>query len=288
MKHLHLTLAAAVAALMMVACGGNEQKGLQQQVDSLSTKVQQQDEELSFYYDCMDLLTRGLDSIAVEGNMLLGDNNSTDRASKDAIKERIANMGNLLQAQKDRVTELEKRLQNSNVNIAKMKNMVEYLKGQIAQRDEQISDLQRMVNEKDFDIAMFKSEVNRLAGYNRSLLNTVDEQEENLQQADEALNKAYYIIGTGKELKEKGVLKAGGFLKSSKVNVDDMKTDGFTPIDVRIDTEIEISSKSPNVKSQHPANSYTITTDKATKTSVLKITDTKAFWSLTRYLIIEK
>lgn len=288
MKHLHLTLAAAAMALMMGACGGNEQKGLQQQVDSLSTKVQQQDEELSFYYDCMDLLTKGLDSLAVEGNMLLGDNNTTDRASKDAIKERLAGMGTLLQTQRERVAELEKRLQASNTNAAKMKGMVEYLKAQIALRDEQISDLQRMVNEKDFDIAMFKSEVNRLAGYNRSLLNTVDEQEESLQQADEALNQAFYIVGTSKELKEKGVLKAGGFLKGSKVNVDDMQTDGFTAIDVRIDTEIAISSKSPSVKSQHPANSYTITTDKATKTSVLKITDTKAFWSLTRYLIIEK
>jgi hypothetical protein len=272
----------------MGACGGNEQKELQQQVDSLSTKVMQQDEELSFYYDCMDLLTKGLDSLAVEGNMLLGDNNTTDRASKDAIKERLAGMGTMLQTQRDRVAELEKKLQNSNANAAKMKGMVEYLKAQIAQRDEQISDLQRMVNEKDFDIAMFKSEVNRLAGYNRSLLNTVDEQEESLQQADEALNQAFYIIGTSKELKEKGVLKAGGLFKGNKVNVDNMKTEGFTTIDVRIDTEIPISSKSPSVKSQHPANSYTITTDKATKTSVLKITDTKAFWSLTRYLIIEK
>ena len=61
--------------------------------------------------------------------------------------------------------------------------------------------------------------------------------------------------------------------------------DYFTKIDIRIDKEIKLYSKSAKIKTAHPESSYTLYRD-ANKQYVLRINDPQAFWSTSKYLVV--
>ena len=60
----------------------------------------------------------------------------------------------------------------------------------------------------------------------------------------------------------------------------------FTKIDIRVDKEIKLYSKSAKLLTTHPASAYTLQQD-ANKQYVLRITDPQAFWSTSKYLVVQ-
>jgi hypothetical protein len=65
----------------------------------------------------------------------------------------------------------------------------------------------------------------------------------------------------------------------------DFNKDYFTKIDIRIDKEIKLYSKSAQIMTSHPAGSYTLQRD-ANKQFVLRISDPDTFWSTSKYLVV--
>jgi hypothetical protein len=94
------------------------------------------------------------------------------------------------------------------------------------------------------------------------------------------LHTAWFVFGTKKELKEQNILDAGEVLRSN------FNKDYFTKIDIRIDKEIKLYSKSAEILTSHPAGSYTLQRD-ANKQYVLRITNPDAFWHTSKYLVIQ-
>ena len=60
----------------------------------------------------------------------------------------------------------------------------------------------------------------------------------------------------------------------------------FTKIDIRVDKEIKLYSKSAKILTMHPSSSYTLATD-AKDQYVLRITNPQLFWSTSKYLVIQ-
>ena len=59
----------------------------------------------------------------------------------------------------------------------------------------------------------------------------------------------------------------------------------FTKIDIRVDKEIKLYSKSAKILTSHPASSYTLQQD-ANKQYILRITNPQIFWSTSKYLVV--
>jgi hypothetical protein len=106
----------------------------------------------------------------------------------------------------------------------------------------------------------------------------INNQTQTIAAQEEAINTAYYVIGTNKDLKKNGVVKKGDVLA-------DFNKELFTRIDIRKTTEISILSKKAKILSSHPSTSYKFTGDKKVIQS-LQILDSKAFWSNSKYLVI--
>ncbi|MCF0189611.1 MAG: hypothetical protein HUK04_09035, partial [Bacteroidaceae bacterium] len=106
-------------------------------------------------------------------------------------------------------------------------------------------------------------------------------QAQEISQQDKQLNEAWYVFGTKSELKAQKIIDDGEVLKSGRFNKD-----YFTQIDIRNMKELQLYSKKAKMLTSHPQNSYTLLRD-AKGEYVLKITDTQAFWSLSRYLVIQ-
>ena len=87
------------------------------------------------------------------------------------------------------------------------------------------------------------------------------------------------MFGTKKELKEQHIIEDGKVLQSN------FNRDYFTKIDIRVDKEIRLYSRSAQLLTSHPASSYQLQTD-ANKQYVLRITNPQLFWSTSKYLVI--
>ena len=59
----------------------------------------------------------------------------------------------------------------------------------------------------------------------------------------------------------------------------------FTKIDIRVDKEIKLYSKSAKILTSHPSSSYTLQQD-ANKQYILRITNPQIFWSTSKYLVV--
>ena len=74
--------------------------------------------------------------------------------------------------------------------------------------------------------------------------------------------------------------------KGDVLKSNDFNKDYFTKIDIRIDKEIKLYSKSAEILTSHPSGSYTLAKD-AKGQYVLKITAPEKFWSTSKYLVIQ-
>lgn len=272
----------------LTSCSDGKVNSLQTQIDSLNRVVAQQSEQLDDNQSFLTLITESIDSLAMADSTLIRVATGKDGIiTKESIKENLDGYVEILNRQRKRLSILESELRTNEDEMSKMASIINYLNKQIEAKDAQIKDLQEMLEQRNFDIAMLQSRVIQLYNTNSNLQALVDSQKETISVAQEMMNEAYYIIGTSKELKAAGVLN-GKFMGKSKVDVNNINSELFNRIDIRKVTSIHVESSNPTIKSQHPSNSYNIIPDKKNKTAVIQIVDEIGFWSLTRYLIIQK
>ena len=102
---------------------------------------------------------------------------------------------------------------------------------------------------------------------------------ETINTQDKQLNTAWFVFGTKKELKEQRIIEDGRVLQAN------FNKNYFTKIDIRIDKEIKLYSKSAKLLTMHPSSSYTLAKD-AKDQYVLRITNPQIFWSTSKYLVV--
>lgn len=290
-KHFYLVLCVAFSAMAVLsfqACKGDQTEALQSQVDSLTATIEQNNQELEFYQSCLFLVSDGLDSIArADKNLMTVASSREKTITRESIKQDLAAYADLLTRQRERINQLEAQMGEGGKERERMKGLISILSKQIEEKDATIQKLQKKVETQDFNVALLQDEINGLYTKIATLKHENKSQAEALTVAQEMLNEGYYIIGSSSELKKLGVLSSR-FLGKSKVNVDQIDESIFTKIDTRDFLQLTIPSKKVTIKSQHPSTSYKLTTDKKSGTTTLDIVDELDFWSVTRFLIIQK
>ena len=238
------------AALCFYACGDGSKSN--PEADSLRSELNSRLVEMSEMDLFLDAVNASMDSVVKLDGSILRTDRESKLSKKDQILQNIDAYKEVLQRQRDRISELEQKLKNSSGSNAKLLKTIESLKAQIDEKDKAIADLRSELEQRNFDINNLKTNL---------------------------LNEAYVFIGTKKELKGADLLKRG------KLNMSDVDMSQFTKIDIRQTKQFTIPSKKPEILTQAPANSYTLEKiDK--KTSVLTITDPAAFWSVSKILVI--
>lgn len=290
-KHFYLVICVALstmAVLSFQACKGDQTEALQSQVDSLTATIEQNNQELEFYQSCLFLVSDGLDSIArADKNLMTVASSREKTITRESIKQDLAAYADLLTRQRERINKLEAQMGEGGKERERMKGLISILSKQIEEKDATIQKLQKKVETQDFNVALLQDEINGLYTKIATLKHENKSKDEAIKVAQEMLNEGYYIIGSSSELKKLGVLSSR-FLGKSKVNVDQIDESIFTKIDTRDFLQLTIPSKKVTIKSQHPSTSYKLTTDKKSGTTTLDIVDELDFWSVTRFLIIQK
>lgn len=270
-------------AMLVIACGDKTKSN--PEADSLRTALSSQMAEMSEMDLFLDAVNASMDSVLNLDGTVLRTVGETTLSPKDQIKQNIAAYKEILDRQRERLAELEKRLGDSDSKNAKLLKTISALKTQIEEKDKAIATLTEELEQRNYDISVLKENVAQLNTQVTNLEEDVKTKDETITAQTDLLNEAYVCIGNTKTLKEAGILK-GGFLKKAKLNMSEVNQSAFTKIDIRNTSFFTIPSKKPEILTQVPAGSYTIK-DNGNGTSTLTVTDPAKFWSMSNYLVVK-
>lgn len=266
----------------------DEYKALQAQRDSLLQVSSQSDTELAEVNGLINDVEENFRQIREAEKFLSIESKSKGEMSNDTktrIKDNFEMINEILKKNKADIEKLNQRLKSSSGQMSGLKATIERLNSELVERANTIGELQKSLSTRDAQIASLQTDVKSLTDNVETLNTQTAEQAAKIKEQDKELNTAYYMFGTSKELKEAKVV-SGGFLASPKILKESIEKSKFIRIDIRDTQSIPVYDKKAKLLSDHPNDSYTLEKD-AKGTVVIKITDYKRFWSLTKFLIVE-
>ena len=269
----------AVASCNQDAVKKAEQAALQQR-DSLEQIIAQKDNEINDMMTTLSDIEEGFREITEAQNRVTLAKSGEGTNTKQRITENLQFIQSAMQQNKELINKLKQQVRESTVKGGQLKKIIDNLTQQMEVKDKQLQSLREELDKKDIHIAELDEMVSDLNTNVASLKEENTQKAETISTQDKALHTAWFVFGTKKELKEQNILDAGEVLRSN------FNKEYFTKIDIRIDKEIKLYSKSAEILTSHPASSYTLQRD-ANKQYVLRITNPDAFWSTSKYLVIQ-
>lgn len=287
MKKLAITLFAGITAVaMMTSCGENSSayKKLQKQYDSLAVVSQQSGQNLDAMLSIINEVEENFKEISKAENFVTvkRSNGDLNASTKDEIRNNMLIISQTLKNNREQLIKLEK----SSSSSKQLKQTVRRLMKQLEEKESELNTLRNELAARDIRINELDSAVVDLNKNVQDLQSTAQQQSKTIQSQDADLHRAYYCFGSMQELKEQKILAGGGIFSSLKVLPDGFNKDYFLSLDTREVSTIALFAPKARVRTQHPSGSYEFVKDNDGNLS-LHILDTKEFWSLSKYLVIE-
>ena len=279
MKSIKLLAFAAALVALIASCDNGAEGKWKMEKDSIMNVNEQQRQVLDDLTSSLVEISASLDSIAV-GEGLLKVTEESPTLTKKQMLDNLAAFKARLSENKTKLANLEKQLAGKDNQLAKLGNVVKFLKSELEVKEQRITQLEEELSDANASIESLQEALGDLTSVLGSLKQQNEVQREAIQQQDEALNTGYYVIGKKDELKDAGLLKR----KDLKYENFDLSL--FTKVDIRTFTQLEIGSKKAEILTGVPEDSYTI--ERNGNSCILKIHDTERFWSVSKYLVIEK
>lgn len=301
MKKVMLFAVCAVLALTGCNSGQKKMNPADIQNDSLRAVIEARDNEINDMMGTLNDIQQGFAEInAAENRVSVAkDGEGADKAS--VIKDQIQFIAQRMKENRELIKKLQDQLRETGFKGDQMRKTIESLQGQLVQKDNELKKLRAELQSKNIHIAELDQTISGLnsdvASLNTSVKNLSTDKEnltnekqrlqtENTQKTqtintqDKQLNTAWYVFGTKKELKANNILSGGKVLREG------FNRSYFTKIDIRVDKEIKLYSKSAKILTAHPSSSYTLSKD-TNGQYVLRISDPQTFWSTSKYLVVQ-
>lgn len=285
-----LTLPVLATALFLSACNGNDEtattnSSYENRYDSLTGVISERDSAISNFLSSFNDIERNLDSVAMKQNVITMDvekNRGEIRSgTRERINSQIAAINNLMEQNKKKIDELNKKVKRYSLKIGQFNKMINTLNDQIAQKNNELQQLNEKLNSANAQVAQLQTSLDTMTSMNNS-------QSQQIASQIESMHTAFYLVGKAKDLEEKKVIdKTGGLLgmgKTSRLSAD-INPDNFTKIDYTKVQSIPINSKKAKIITTHPTGSYTLDKENDMITGIT-ITQPDKFWSASKYLVV--
>ena len=266
-----------------VACQQGKKSGdssLTMERDSLNRVIAQKDNEINDMMSTMNDIEEGFRAISAAENRVSVARKGEGASMKERIQENVAFIQQTMQQNRELISKLRNQLRQSTVNSEQLRRTLDNLQKQMEEKDEQIKQLLAELQAKDIHITELTEQVSDLSDNVKELREETHQKTTTISNQDKQLNTAWFVFGTRRELKEQGIIEDGKVLEGN------FNRDYFTKIDIRVDKEIKLYSRSATMLTAHPASSYTLERD-ANRQYVLRITSPEQFWSTSKYLVIQ-
>lgn len=272
-----------LGAFTLAACQQEKPKvdlSAAHQRDSLQQIVSQKNGEIDDMMSTLNDIQEGFREInEAENRVNLEKQGTEGSTNEEHIRENIQFIQSAMKQNRQLINKLRQQLRESTFNSGQLKRTISNLMAQLDEKDQQLQQLRAELDAKDIHITVLDENI---ANLNTNVNNLTDEstqKSQTISQQDKQLNTAWFVFGTKDELKEQHIFEGNRVLSGS------FNKDYFTKIDIRIDKEIKLYSKSAKILTAHPSNSYTLQPDIKDQ-YVLRITNPPLFWSTSKYLVI--
>jgi predicted nuclease with TOPRIM domain len=248
---------------------------LQVQNDSLKHQTELQDSSINSFMASVNEVQELLDSIKTREH-LISENTQKMGEMTPSMKARmrsdITAIYALLLKDQARLRAASRKLKSSGIKLDEMQKLVDRLQQEVTAKDADLASLRKQLSSLNIDLAAANQQIDTLNTVVQNQTQTINDQ-------TTALNTAYYVLGTSRQLKDDNILKSGKILA-------DFNRSPFTKVDIQKVSQIEVGSKKARILSNHPSTSYKMVMD-GKLVKAIQIIDPKAFWSNTRYLVVE-
>jgi archaellum component FlaC len=270
----------------MASCvkSSSEYKELQTQKDSLALVNAQNVGELEQILELLNEVEDNFNSIKSAENYLAVQSNSSGEltpSTKERIQSDMKFITEVLDKNKQRITDLEKRLRKSSIQSSQLSTTLKKLQSELEEKTNALFTLSDELSKKDRQIAELHTHVTTLSQDVQALKTQSDAQKETIDQQQAELNTTYYCFGTSKELKDQKIVEknqvGSDFNKDYFIRISDYHQLHAIPL---------YNSKKGKLISKHPEGSYEFGKDSNGQLE-LRILSPKNFWSLTKYLVIQ-
>jgi len=268
-----------------VACNQKEIKQLKEDNLQLTNEANQKEVAINDFVASLNSIEENLDIIKEKEKIVLVNSENPDKSQKQKISSTLSSINNILEQNRLKIAELDKKLKNSWYKNSKLRKLTTRLKTDIAKKEadiiilkEQIADLDIKVEGLTTDVENLNTTVTDLTAQNVESAKLIEEKTDNL-------NTAYYLVGTGSELKLKNVIsKKGGIIGIGSATVlnENFDTKEFKQIDIRETVLIPITGEKVELVTSHPVNSFKFEEGKG-----LAIIDAEQFWKSSKYLVVK-
>ncbi len=286
-----------VASLSLFSCNKDKIKALETQNQQLLAEAQMKDSLLGDFMASFNEFEENLELIKQRENLISG--SSTDpemrRSGKEKILEDIQLINGLLEENRRIIDELNKKNDSNAAKSRSLQAMVSRMTKQLEEKDAEISSLKDQLVNLNYEVESLNTRVadlssvrQQLESENSTKSQQIQSQTQAIEEQTTALNTVYYVVGTSKELRDKGILtKEGGFVGLGRTTSlqSDFDASDFTKTDrTRLD-RIPLSGKKARVITNHPSSSYSIEST-GKQVDALVITDSNGFWKSSKYLVV--
>ena len=264
-----------------------EYQELKDQNDSLIRAKHQMQEELDDYISAMNQIEQNIEKIKSTENIvsMQSTENEFDDDTRSKINQDLVYLNEMLKANKEELARLKSKIKKSAFKSEELEKSITRLTKALQSESQKVELLYIQLAEKDSLINALDAKVEDL-GENIEELKTENETKDlTIAEQDETIHTAWYVFGTKKELKEQKIVSKDGLFSSERVLQSDFNKSYFVKIDARKTKAIPLYSNSAKILTNHPRSSYTL--EKENDNFVLIIVDTKEFWSVSKYLVIE-
>ena len=269
--------------LLVVGCGqktdNTKDLSFAQERDSLESIIQQKDNEINDIMGTMNDIEAGFRAINEAEQRVSVAREMEGVSSTERIRENMQYIQDAMQQNRELINKLRNQVRQGSVKSDQLKRTIDNLTRQMEEKDTQIRQLQAELQAKDVQIGELTEKVEDLSNNVSTLREETTQKSQTISTQDKQLNTAWFVYGTKSELKEQHIIQDGKVLQSN------FNREYFTKIDIRVDKEIRLYSRSAKLLTSHPASSYTLEQD-AQKQYVLRIQNPQLFWSTSKYLVV--
>lgn len=286
----------AVCALTLASCNQkSETNPAMIQNDSLRSVIEARDKEINDMLGTLNEIQEGFRVInEAEERVTVARTGENGNSQAAVLKENVQFIAQRMAENRELIKKLQQQLRETGFKGEQMRKALDHLTVQLAEKDKElkqlradlesknihIAELDKTITNLNEDVATLTTEKENLTTEKENLTAENASKAQTISTQDTQLNTAWYAFGTKKELKAQNVLSKGDVLRSS------FNKGYFTKIDIRVEKEFKLYSKSAKVLTSHPSSSYNLSKD-VNGQYVLRVTDPNTFWSTSKYLVVQ-
>ena len=199
--------------------------------------------------DSLDVITPRDSSFQVVPGSLATEQEMAGPDGRKAL-ERIATLRASIERSRERIQQLESKLQSEGGRVNSLRRMVANLNRTLDDRKRTLDEMSARVEALQGQVGTLETEVQQKA-------ETIVAKDASLEDRRRELATVYYLVGTKQELTQQGAIVAsGGVLGMGKTLLPTGKPVAGTPLDTDVSTVVRTDAAKARVLTPQPVGSY--------------------------------